>query len=397
MRIGSNPADTSPEAVGGKGYNQLVAAWEGYNVPNGEIIPVGVYPNRKELLRIYNEYKRPIIVRSSSVVEDGKRFAFPGVFDSDMHNSYFQLHFLPSIDRVRASARGKKALEYAKRHGIDIPEEMALIVQEQMEFDLAGVCYSSAKQGSKETFIEYLFLRHSESVRSIMNGRKQANIAAFDESLDLFWHYQYDPRDVYEELLKEVAKVSRSLEEKVGYRVDMEFGILHNDSFNPEIYVIQFRPITEPHWPEVVIPEIEEDRVITDAIAVRGAGEFEGPAYPYFNPDPQVAGFSSRSESNDFSNLQSFNKAHPHGYCLVTFTLNKYSYMLNAVNNAKAVVTLEYASRYSHPASLIAETGAFYLGTVGKGALFYDIKPGDNIKVIADQMNGYVYDHEKLE
>jgi hypothetical protein len=62
------------------------------------------------------------------------------------------------------------------------------------------------------------------------------------------------------------------------------------------------------------------------------------------------------------------------------------------LSNMQALITVDYASRFSHPAKDISETGAFYLGVVGRKDLLDLIDTGDTLTVVSDQTRGLAYD-----
>ncbi|MCC6489904.1 MAG: pyruvate, phosphate dikinase [Candidatus Hydrogenedentes bacterium] len=115
-------------------------------------------PALLDRFRIMLEYygRSPIIVRSSSLLEDNFGNAFAGkyesVFCANQGSPDQRLEeFLNAVKRVYASSMGEEALAYRTRHGLlHLDEQMALLVQrvsgsEHGRFfypHLAGVCFS---------------------------------------------------------------------------------------------------------------------------------------------------------------------------------------------------------------------------------------------------------------
>ena len=62
------------------------------------------------------------------------------------------------------------------------------------------------------------------------------------------------------------------------------------------------------------------------------------------------------------------------------------------LSNLSALVTVDYASRFSHPVKVVSETGAFYLGSLGRKDILDSVNTGDTISITADQSRGLVYD-----
>lgn len=112
---------------------------------------------RNKILRMLEYFgQAPIIVRSSSLLEDGFGNAFPGKYESifcinqgTLEERYQQ--FADAMRRVYASTLSEEALAYRAKHGLTQSEEqMALLIQRvsgssKQEYffpDIAGVGYS---------------------------------------------------------------------------------------------------------------------------------------------------------------------------------------------------------------------------------------------------------------
>ncbi|VVB79138.1 Pyruvate phosphate dikinase, PEP/pyruvate binding domain [uncultured archaeon] len=146
---GESPRDHPREHVGGKGHNLLklynLAQDTGlFYVPEFFVVPTGfkytfrsdetglsaIFPTN-ELEKTFAPMRKPVIVRSSSPLEDGLNASFAGVFLSlpDNHN-YDAL--CRSIARVDHSAFADHAEKYTERMGLQPSDSMAMIVQEQV-------------------------------------------------------------------------------------------------------------------------------------------------------------------------------------------------------------------------------------------------------------------------
>lgn len=107
----------------------------------------GMIPDdiREELADMLDHYgTTPIIVRSSSIMEDGYGNAFSGKYESifcmNQGTKEERLEELEdAIRRVYASVMNEQAIEYRrKRHLLDVDEQMALLIQQ-----VAGQAYGS--------------------------------------------------------------------------------------------------------------------------------------------------------------------------------------------------------------------------------------------------------------
>ena len=98
------------------------------------ILPEDIREELKEMLAHYGT--TPIIVRSSSIMEDGYGNAFSGKYESIFcMNQGTQEERLEELEeairRVYASVMNESAIEYRrKRHLLDVDEQMALLIQQ---------------------------------------------------------------------------------------------------------------------------------------------------------------------------------------------------------------------------------------------------------------------------
>ena len=382
------------DIVGGKGKNLLLlsemADEIGFVVPKFEILPVGADPSEEDLRALFDSMEKPLIVRSSSPWEDSRGLSFAGQFESVLGVTSFD-SFLEAIEAVLASAEDSAAREYANRHGVKIDDRMAVIVQEQVKPAFSGVCYSTIGRDSK-LIIEYT----SDLANEMMTGERQGFLASFDDDFHRRIEYGEDCPG-----LDRVARVARKIEEAFGHRVDIEFAVDHRRRTN----IVQVRPITDPDWPNIMIPELGEEKIILKADVVRGSGTFTG----------EVCVLKSRTELKKKMNgsraglyaelramrkeLGTFNDQHPEGYCLLVDCLEEHKDIMSdeKLTNMRVLVTVGYASRFSHPLKVVSETGAFYLGALGRTDLLDTVSTGDTISVVSDQSEGFVYDWVKAE
>ncbi|NTV23054.1 MAG: hypothetical protein HGA85_01600 [Nanoarchaeota archaeon] len=395
VKKGDSPGSTTPDIVGGKGYNLLrlaeLADALGYKVADFEIIPVCHDYNLARLKGIFDSLQKPIILRSSSPLEDGMTYSYSGRFDSIDFNTHFENHFIPGIQCVIDSAAGEKAAAYAAKHGLTLDNRMAVIAQEQKEFQISGVSYTDV---AGKVIIEFV----NGNSAGLMDGRDQGQIAVFDKELNPILASRESLGDFICDELRKIAQISCRLQEAFGYRLDLEFGI--EALFDGNIYINQARPITEPCWPEVDLGAIPHGNAIMLADVVKGAGNFTGPVYVMTSPDltEKLALAGNRNPRSavheQYNRLREFDQEHTEGYCLLSDTLFAHEHIIGkGLKNLKAVITVNYASRFSHPAAVVSETGAFYLGARNQIGLLGVVETGDTISVAADQFSGILFNH----
>lgn len=98
----------------------------------------GTFPENIEtsLVELLNLFKNPIIVRSSSMLEDQKGAAFAGKYESVFVGNQGDIadrkaKLLQAIKKVYSSTYNPNALEYRCKHGfVDSREAMAILIQE---------------------------------------------------------------------------------------------------------------------------------------------------------------------------------------------------------------------------------------------------------------------------
>jgi pyruvate,water dikinase len=151
--------------IGGKARNLFALKNLGLNVPNWVVIPQEVLEETipKELQDINNDKIRDFIkdcqlpqksindivacfsegtcfaVRSSAIDEDGTAFSFAGQFESYLFVTKENL--AESIKKVWLSAFSERVIQYRKKNHIVQKFGIAVIVQEMIDADVAGVAF----------------------------------------------------------------------------------------------------------------------------------------------------------------------------------------------------------------------------------------------------------------
>jgi pyruvate,water dikinase len=147
---------------GGKAAQLAAATRAGLPVPAGVALPVGFVDAvaagdgkaRQQLRAIFATLAAPVAARSSAVGEDSEQASFAG-----QHLTRLNLRSEPElVDAVCAiwdSARSPSALVYRERLGLPREPRMAVVVQELVDADSAGVLFSrNPLDGSDELVIE---------------------------------------------------------------------------------------------------------------------------------------------------------------------------------------------------------------------------------------------------
>ena len=265
--------EKEPSAVYGGKINQLISLCQlGLSVPKGLILPAdqvmdwlrAALPEYskeglKELIELGKEeiaerlqqyplepvWQRELvafcqenqayIVRSSALLEDGQSMSFAGQYDS-ISNCRTLSEIEQGIRSCLLSLFNPEALAYWQRQGLAEQDfAMAVLIQEQIEPDLSGVCFSLDVATNKDQtmLLEYV----KGSAESLVSG--QVN----PEQLTLPW---YKPDWIQFEKVEMPLAVLQKLHEQVleiaayfGRPMDIEWCAVQE-----QVYLLQARPIT---------------------------------------------------------------------------------------------------------------------------------------------------------
>ncbi|OGR76561.1 MAG: hypothetical protein A2X32_12360 [Elusimicrobia bacterium GWC2_64_44] len=140
-----------PEGAGAKAAGTAALAAAGFRVPSSWVLPpaavaeffgrgaspLAAAPLLAEAARTLKG-RFPVMVRSSSSLEDLPGAAAPGVYRSELAKDLFGL--AAAAARCAAAAAGPAAREYAKAKGSVLSRGMALLLQPFVEAELGAVC-----------------------------------------------------------------------------------------------------------------------------------------------------------------------------------------------------------------------------------------------------------------
>ncbi|MGG7665703.1 PEP/pyruvate-binding domain-containing protein [Dyadobacter sp. BHUBP1] len=241
-------SDTEPHkatgvAIGGKAGNLFRLKELGLPVPHFVVIPwetlredISESGLISSLLSAF-EGTRHFAVRSSAAGEDGTAFSFAGQFESYLCVTPGEL--AARIADVRQSAFSERVMAYRKHHGLSGAGGVAVIVQEMVDADAAGVAFGAnpltgnrqqkvinAVSGLGDRLVSGEvnadeFVLEGAEIRSVLADGKQAGPALTHEQIH------------------RLGQILDSLEKALGHPQDIEFAVR-----NDQIYLLQTRPIT---------------------------------------------------------------------------------------------------------------------------------------------------------
>jgi pyruvate,water dikinase len=147
---------------GGKAAQLAAAVRAGLPVPPGIALPVGFVDElavhqrtaERELTEVSRTLRPPLVARSSAVGEDSAQASFAGQHVTRL-NVLAADELADAVYAIWASARSPAALAYRARLGLPREPRMAVVVQELVDAESAGVLFSSNPlDGSDELVVE---------------------------------------------------------------------------------------------------------------------------------------------------------------------------------------------------------------------------------------------------
>ncbi len=256
-----DPRCRSRELVGSKAGRLARLMALDYEVPDGfclttRALAEGAELYRRQVLEAAQRLDCPWIARSSATVEDSPGHLFPGLFATYSGPSDEEA-LLAAITRIAAGSRDPAVVAYAERMGVDPASiHMAVLVQRLVPATAAGVAFSQhpisgerqvlieANHGLGETVVDGSadpdrFSATSDAVVARTLGSKQVKAVAGPSGVQRSTateREQLTPA-ISDSQAVAVAALARTLENDLGYPVDLEWAIAAG-----RLYVLQARP-----------------------------------------------------------------------------------------------------------------------------------------------------------
>lgn len=189
-----------------------------------------------ELLAIFGGTQH-FAVRSSAIGEDGTAFSFAGQFES-----YLMVppdDVAARIEAVRQSAFSDRVIAYRKHHGLSDTGGVAVIVQEMVDADAAGVAFgANPLTGNRQEKVinavtglgDRLVSGTVNADQFVLNRDEIQSIPASET--------QAQPT-LSPSQIRQLGQILDTLEDALGQPQDIEFAVKDG-----EIYLLQTRPIT---------------------------------------------------------------------------------------------------------------------------------------------------------
>jgi pyruvate,water dikinase len=119
-----------------------------------DAVAAGRREARSELVEIFHTLRTPLVARSSAVGEDSEQASFAGQHLTRV-NLRWAAELVDALCAIWTSARSSSALAYRERLRLPREPRMAVVVQELVDAESAGVLFSrNPLDGSDELVIE---------------------------------------------------------------------------------------------------------------------------------------------------------------------------------------------------------------------------------------------------
>jgi len=238
----TEPHKTTGVTIGGKAGNLFRLKELGLPVPHFVVIPWEILRadiSEPELITgLLDSFRgtRHFAVRSSAAGEDGAAFSFAGQFESYLCVAPNEL--AARIADVRESAFSERVMAYRKHHGLSEAGGVAVIVQEMVDADVAGVAFgANPLTGNRQQKVinavfglgDRLVSGEVNADEFVLEGNAIQSVPADGKQTPALTDRQ----------IHELGQILDSLEKALGQPQDIEFAVR-----NDQIYLLQTRPIT---------------------------------------------------------------------------------------------------------------------------------------------------------
>lgn len=269
----------NPVIIGGKAFSLAGLYQKNFSVPNGFIITTGAFDyflrsilgehdkcilsqiikkgvffenNMVEIRQkiiaseippklseaIYNSFASLdtafVAVRSSAIVEDGKRYSYAGQFESFL--GVTKEDVLSKVKLCWNSLFSQRVLAYSK--DANNIGKMAVIIQEMVAADISGVCFSiDPVNHDTNTIIIELIVGLGDSL--VQGAVVPDRYIVCKETLIIKEKHVNIDEVIEDSIVKEMARLAIKIEKLYNKPMDIEWALK-----NGKLYILQARPIT---------------------------------------------------------------------------------------------------------------------------------------------------------
>ncbi|MBU1632532.1 MAG: hypothetical protein KJ580_04950 [Nanoarchaeota archaeon] len=303
---------------------------------------------KKSIMNEFINYNK-VSVRSSATTEDLKEASFAGQFDTYLNIDKDNL--VEAVKKCWASLFSSRAIYYRMKNDFPIYNvSMAILIQEMIEPEFAGVSFSRSPLNEKE---DSILIEASEGLgENVVSGSADPLRIVVSRNLEKINRNKQSESSLSSEQIKELTKLTLEIEKFFGLPQDIEWALKNNN-----IHILQSRPLTK-HLHKKSTKNINFGK-------------------PFLKGIPASEGTAKGKVSiiNEISELEKFSE----GDILVAKTTSPELVVI--MSKASGIIT-QYGGISSHAAIVSRELGIPCI--VGCKNLFDKIKNGDKIILNAD-------------
>jgi len=221
------------DKVGGKARGLDFLIKSGFNVPAGFVlIDVDLEQDLPYAAEYYlNSGLKNVAVRSSASIEDGVDFSYAGQFLSALNINGAE-NFQNAIKDCVGSLDYARAKSYGEKLGANKNGAMSVVVQDMIDAQCAGVCFSTDPNNKDNILIEAV----EGGCDALVSGTASAMQYSINKN-EISELTDTPPLKI--EFIKEIYSIAARLEETSKAPLDLEWCIK-----NGKIYWLQSRPVT---------------------------------------------------------------------------------------------------------------------------------------------------------
>lgn len=174
-------------------------------------------------------------VRSSFSSEDREDASFAGQYETFLNVPREEVK--EKIALVLQSNQTDRVQSYKEAKGIHSTEESFVIVQEMVDADCAGVIFTANPVGILN---EMVVVVGKGLGNNVVDDKEKTTTYYYNIDDDLYYYDQQEGAYLLEEeVLKEVLKIARAIQDLYGKYMDIEYAVKNNT-----VYILQARTIT---------------------------------------------------------------------------------------------------------------------------------------------------------
>lgn len=234
--------------AGGKGRTLARLYQKGYQIPNGFLIMPSAFQGDEVLSQTWTrvranlEQMRGVMteiafaVRSSALGEDSISASFAGQYKTILAVRTDE-EVRQAVEAVRRSRHSIEVQAYCAALGMEIPPDMAVVVQQMVPAEISGVLFTADPlTGSRSKMTGNFTFGLGEIM---VSGRITPHTFTLQQAGSLSLENSYNGPPALKSWARRLFKLGRCLEKEMGCPQDIEWAVVGR-----KLYLLQSRPIT---------------------------------------------------------------------------------------------------------------------------------------------------------